>query len=120
MINAPESYQSLRYEQAVTAFERILLLLLNQFSHRMISAYKKFPVWPKKKRSEPLGYHQYTPAQFCDFTTGKGADWLYIQELLGHVSSKTTEIYTHITQKGLNRIKSPLEVWIIEHKVYEK
>jgi len=35
-----------------------------------------------------------------------GVDIRYIQELLGHQSSKTTEIYTHITQKGLGKIKS--------------
>jgi len=38
-----------------------------------------------------------------------GTDLRYIQELLGHNSSKTTEIYTHITKKGLNGIQSPLE-----------
>lgn len=32
----------------------------------------------------------------------------YIQSLLGHASSKTTEIYTHITTKGFDQIKSPL------------
>jgi len=30
----------------------------------------------------------------------------YIQELLGHQSSKTTEIYTHVTDNGLKKIKS--------------
>jgi integrase/recombinase XerD len=38
-----------------------------------------------------------------------GVDIRYIQELLGHESSKTTEIYTHITQRGLGKIKSPLD-----------
>ncbi len=33
----------------------------------------------------------------------------YIQELLGHGSSKTTEIYTHVSKKSLANIKSPLD-----------
>ncbi len=38
-----------------------------------------------------------------------GTDLRYIQNLLGHNSSKTTEIYTHITKKGLENIISPLD-----------
>ena len=34
---------------------------------------------------------------------------LGVQHILGHSSSKTTEIYTHITQKGINNIINPLD-----------
>ncbi|WP_052339900.1 tyrosine-type recombinase/integrase [Gorillibacterium massiliense] len=38
-----------------------------------------------------------------------GIDIRYIQELLGHKSSRTTEIYTHVSVKDVRRIKSPLD-----------
>lgn len=38
-----------------------------------------------------------------------GTDLRYIQSLLGHQNSKTTEIYTHITNKGFDQIKNPLD-----------
>jgi len=33
----------------------------------------------------------------------------YTQELLGHKSFKTTEIYTHGSQRDIERIKGPLD-----------
>jgi integrase len=34
---------------------------------------------------------------------------LDIQEILGHKSSKTTEVYTHVSNKSLSSIRSPLD-----------
>jgi site-specific recombinase XerD len=40
-----------------------------------------------------------------------GTDLSYIQELLGHKSSKTTEIYIHVSNRDLNKIKNPLDMY---------
>ena len=40
-----------------------------------------------------------------------------IQEILGHKSSKTTEIYTHVSARNLGAIKSPLDTIFSEKGV---
>ncbi|MFK7750778.1 MAG: tyrosine-type recombinase/integrase [Kordia sp.] len=67
-----------------------------------------------KKQSYSIGISKnVTPHtlrhSFATHLLEKGISLRYIQYILGHESSKTTEIYTHITNMGIENIKNPID-----------
>ena len=46
---------------------------------------------------------------FAKHLLESGVDLRYIQEIPGHKSSKTAEIYTHVSKASLTSIKNPLD-----------
>ncbi len=78
-----------------------------QYSSRSVQA-----IFSKAK--ERSGINPYATVHtlrhsFATHLLEKGVDLRYIQELLGHESSKTTELYTHITHTGWAKVKSPFD-----------
>ena len=62
----------------------------------------------KTKIEKPVTLH-WLRHSFATHLLENGTDLRYIQEILGHNSSKTTEIYTHVSTKSIQKIKSPFD-----------
>jgi len=68
----------------------------------MAAALEKSGLWKK-------GSVHNLRHSFATHLIEAGTDVRYIQELLGHSSIKTTMIYTHVSNKAITRIQSPLD-----------
>lgn len=62
----------------------------------------------KAKIKKPVSLH-WLRHSYATHLLENGTDLRYIQEILGHSSSKTTEIYTHVSTKNIQKIVSPFD-----------
>ncbi|GAB6907778.1 hypothetical protein DESC_370010 [Desulfosarcina cetonica] len=62
--------------------------------------------WARAVRIGPFPFPKHCPVNHL---LENGVNIRVIQELMGHADVKTTEIYTHVMQKNLDAVQSPLD-----------
>ncbi len=107
---SPKILQMLReyykdYKPAVWLFEG--QIKGEQYSEQSLQSVLKQAL-QKAGIKKPVTLH-WLRHSYATHLLESGTDLRYIQELLGHSSSKTTEIYTHVSTKSLQQIKSPFD-----------
>jgi integrase/recombinase XerD len=62
----------------------------------------------KTKIKKPVSLH-WLRHSYATHLLESGTDLRHIQEILGHNSSRTTELYTHVSTKSIRNVKSPFD-----------
>ncbi|HDP76332.1 MAG TPA: integrase [Bacteroidales bacterium] len=78
-----------------------------QYSEQSLQSVLKQAV-SKSNIRKPVTLH-WLRHSYATHLLESGTDLRFIQELLGHKSSKTTEICTHVSEKSLQKIISPFD-----------
>jgi integrase len=105
----PEEWENLRTQIATSSWggQRYLPFVFTEQGVAMLSSVLNQAV-TKAKINKPVSLH-WLRHSYATHLLESGTDLRYIQELLGHSSSRTTEIYTHVSTKNLQQIRSPFD-----------
>ena len=78
-----------------------------QYSEKSLESVLKQAL-EKAKITKPVSLH-WLRHSYATHLLEAGTDLRYIQEILGHSSSKTTEVYPHVSTKSIQNVKSPFD-----------